>query len=200
MRNLLDQTGQLWAKGALIGKVGSASPLRDAAWRPGDDDYFVSLHASAPWDDHCRRSVLVHWVDGHERDHRRLPLRGLDAGPPMVRGSLRPMSWRSENSRGGMVQNRVETCAALSEAAAFGVSPPPRITPPHPAPRPRAMDHLSINPSSRRGLFASVWFCCCGCLGFSRFGRARRGCARFPRGPCGAGLSVQKDVEAPRRP
>ena len=38
MRNFLDQTGPLWASGALMGKVGSVFTAPAAAWRPGIDD------------------------------------------------------------------------------------------------------------------------------------------------------------------
>ena len=38
LRNFIDQTGGLWVKGALVGKVGSVIHLiRHPAWRPGID-------------------------------------------------------------------------------------------------------------------------------------------------------------------
>lgn len=81
MRAFLDRTGGLWAKGALIGKVGQR--LREhghAARRPRDDDHEFSHDAAASR--HAGRGlpVLRAGTYEHGRDHRRQSVRGGDAG------------------------------------------------------------------------------------------------------------------------
>ena len=45
MRNFLDQTGPLWAKGALIGKVGSAF-TSTASQHGGQETTLISIHST----------------------------------------------------------------------------------------------------------------------------------------------------------
>jgi NAD(P)H dehydrogenase (quinone) len=56
MKNLLDQTGGLWMKGALVGKVGS--------WRPGIHHPVVPHGAAAPWLCDCGPSLRLSGPDG----------------------------------------------------------------------------------------------------------------------------------------
>ena len=78
MRQFMDATGQLWAKGALVGKVGSVFTSSAAARGPGIDPPEHPHHPPAPRDGDRRPAVRVPGADADRRDHRRLPLRCFD--------------------------------------------------------------------------------------------------------------------------
>jgi NAD(P)H dehydrogenase (quinone) len=48
MRNFLDQTGQLWLKGGLVGKVGSVF-TSTATQHGGQETTITSFHSTMPW-------------------------------------------------------------------------------------------------------------------------------------------------------
>ena len=52
MRNFLDQTGGLWAKGALVGKVASVFSSTGTGGGQGNDHYFHLDHTGSPRHDH----------------------------------------------------------------------------------------------------------------------------------------------------
>jgi NAD(P)H dehydrogenase (quinone) len=68
MASFLDQTGALWARGALNGKVGAA--FTSTATQHGGQE--TTLHGR------CRTAVFVCGTDDAGRDHRRQPLWRLD--------------------------------------------------------------------------------------------------------------------------
>ena len=76
MRNFLDQTGGLWMKGALVGKVGSVF-TSTATQHGGQETTIISFHhhAAAPGHGHRRPALRLPGPDEHGRDHRRLALR-----------------------------------------------------------------------------------------------------------------------------
>ena len=57
MRQFLDATGQLWANGSLVGKVGSVYQYGHPARRSGIYNSHLSCHAASPWL-HCGRPAL----------------------------------------------------------------------------------------------------------------------------------------------
>ena len=76
MRNFLDQTGGLWAKGALIGKVGSVF-TSTATQHGGQESTILSLHTTLLQSRHGHRrpALFLRRADDAEGDHRRLALR-----------------------------------------------------------------------------------------------------------------------------
>ena len=75
MKNVLDQTGPLWAEGRLVGKVGSV--MSSSATQHGGqefDDPFLPHSAPAPWHGHRRPAIRLSGPDGHRRNQGRLPL------------------------------------------------------------------------------------------------------------------------------
>ena len=95
MRNFLDQTGGLWMKGALVGKVGSV--FASSATQHGGqeiDDHLVPPDAAASGHGHRRPALCLPGPDGPRRDQRRLALRRLDdrrrrRQPPALRRRAR---------------------------------------------------------------------------------------------------------------
>ena len=64
MANFWDQTGGLWVKGALVGKVGAAfTSTCDTARRPRDDAVLNHHEPDAPGADHRRASLFVSGTD-----------------------------------------------------------------------------------------------------------------------------------------
>ena len=53
MRNFLDQTGGLWAKGALVGEGRKCIYLDRHRWRSRDDHHLYLDHPGASWDGDC---------------------------------------------------------------------------------------------------------------------------------------------------
>ena len=81
MRNFLDQTGPLWMKGALVGKVGQRVRFHgDATRRPGNHDYQLSHHAAASRHGDRRRALQRIRPDAHGANHRRHAVRRNHAG------------------------------------------------------------------------------------------------------------------------
>ena len=68
MRNFLDQTGQLWLKGGLVGKVGSM--FTSTATQHGGQETTIT----SPRHDHCRRALHGVRPDLHGRHHWRYAL------------------------------------------------------------------------------------------------------------------------------
>ena len=81
MRNFLDQTGQLWFQGGLIGKVGSVF-ASTASQHGGQEDHHhqLPLDLAAPRHDHRRLALLPTRPGQHVRDHRWDPLRSDHPG------------------------------------------------------------------------------------------------------------------------
>ena len=75
MRNFWDQTGGLWAKGALIGKAGSVF-TSSATQHGGQESTLLGHphHAAPPRPGHRRPALLLHGADGRGRDQGRLAL------------------------------------------------------------------------------------------------------------------------------
>ena len=66
MRNFLDQTGPLWAKNALLGKVAERLHLHpEPARRAGDHDHVLPHDAAASRDDHRGHAVHGPWHHDH---------------------------------------------------------------------------------------------------------------------------------------
>ncbi len=77
MRNFLDQTGGIWAKGALIGKVGSVfTSTGTQHGGAGDHHYQFSHHPAPSRDDTGRSSLFRTASNDHHRDKRGFPLWG----------------------------------------------------------------------------------------------------------------------------
>ena len=75
MRNFLDQTGPLWAKNALLGKVAKRLHLHsEPAWRAGNYDYVLPHDATASRDDHRGPAVHGAWHHDPEGGDRRYAL------------------------------------------------------------------------------------------------------------------------------
>jgi NAD(P)H dehydrogenase (quinone) len=70
MRNFLDQTGPLWAKGALIGKIGSVFASNATRWS-GNHDNELSHHFVASRNGDRRRALQRVRPHAHGRYHRR---------------------------------------------------------------------------------------------------------------------------------
>jgi len=79
MRQFLDATGELWAQGKLVGKVGKRlHELSDPAWRPGVHHTELPHDAAPPRHGHRGIAIHVPRPDAHRRDHRRLAVRDID--------------------------------------------------------------------------------------------------------------------------
>ena len=79
MRNFLDQTGPLWATGALVGKVGSV--FTGSGTQHGGQEFHHPDHdtnSAAPGDGRGRAALYLPGPIPNRRDHRRLALRRLD--------------------------------------------------------------------------------------------------------------------------
>lgn len=76
MRNFLDQTGALWGRGALVGKLGSVF-CSTASQHGGQETTITSFHtnAAAPRDAHRGAALHVQGSSDDARGHRRHPLR-----------------------------------------------------------------------------------------------------------------------------
>ena len=81
MRNFLDQTGGLWMKGALVGKVGSVF-TSTGTQHGGQETTITSFHSTATssGDDHRRPALRLPWTDQNGRDHGWLALRRQHPG------------------------------------------------------------------------------------------------------------------------
>jgi len=104
MRNFLDQTGGLWAKGALVGKVGSVF-ASTGTQHGGQETTITSFHTTLLH--HGMIVVGVPYTEqrrGHyDRDHRRHTLwRNHPGRSPMAHGNHRKMSWPLRASRAPM--------------------------------------------------------------------------------------------------
>ena len=101
MRNFLDQTGGLWMKGALVGKVGSVF-ASTATQHGGQETTITSFHTTL-----LHQGMIIVGVpyslpgpDEHDRDHRRHALRRHDdRRRRRRRGSRARTSWPSPASR-----------------------------------------------------------------------------------------------------
>ena len=72
MRNFLDQTGALWFRHALVGKVGSVLLLHgQPARRPGNHHHLVPHHAAALRHGHHRAALHLQGPFHHARGDRR---------------------------------------------------------------------------------------------------------------------------------
>ncbi len=81
MRNFLDQTGGLWVKNKLVGKVGSV--FASTGTQHGGQEtphHQFSFHPYAPWHGDCRSALLRSPNDHDGRNIRRHPLRRNDSG------------------------------------------------------------------------------------------------------------------------
>ena len=78
MRQFLDATGGLWAKGCSCRQSGERFHLkRNPARRAGIDYSFLSYHPPAPGHDNRRPSLYLCGADAHRRDHGGVALRGF---------------------------------------------------------------------------------------------------------------------------
>jgi NAD(P)H dehydrogenase (quinone) len=106
MRNFLDQTGALWARGAFVGKVGSVFNLeRHAARRTGVDDLELPHHPPAPRPD--PRRTVPYTFEGQSR------LNEITGGSPY--GASTIAGSRGERRRS---ENELETARFQGEHVA----------------------------------------------------------------------------------
>ena len=101
MRNFLDQTGQIWFQGGLIGKVGSVF-ASTASQHGGQETTITSFHTTL-----LHHGMVIVGVPysqpgpgEHGRDHRRDPLRRDHPGRDRwIAPALRERNWRSPDTR-----------------------------------------------------------------------------------------------------
>ncbi len=129
LRNFIDQTGGLWAKGKLVGKVGSAF-TSSATQHGGQESTILGLIPTmmhpAWWSSDFPMPSRVRWALRKSRADRpmaprRSPAVTVRASPP--RSNSKPPAFRVRMSRGLPQSSRTDdlqpSCAAPDRAAPF---------------------------------------------------------------------------------